>query len=329
MILAVARMPLIALALTVALLQVMPVAGGSTIRGRVLDADGQPMADVEMRAMLITTEREAVVGSATSDAEGRFSMAKVPAGRIILRAQPRPPRRVTADMNVKKLLAHPPAYFPGVLALTDAWPIDVNSDEIIELDFHMPAILVGSIKARVTGPDGYVLDQVRVMRPEGNQIKNVKVDADGIGYAEDLREGRHVVVARGRSGNDLLVAQQIVQISAGEHPVDLALRPAGKITGRVVADRGGVPPIDGLRVAASWTDGTIDLDPLATDQADVGPDGSFAIDGLFGRRAIRVGGVNAGWQVAAIRHGRTDITTSMVEIDHGSTVEVVITLTRR
>ena len=105
--------------------------------------------------------------------------------------------------------------------------------------------------------------------------------------------------------------------------------PAGKITGRVVADRGGIPPLDGMRVVASWTDGTIDLDPLAIDQADVGPDGSFTIDGLFGARAIRLSGVSAGWQVAAIRHGRTDITTSMVEIDHGSTLEVVITLTRR
>ena len=216
-----------------------------------------------------------------------------------------------------------------MLALIDAWPIDVSSDEIIELEFHMPAILVGSIKATVTGPDGYVLDQVRVMRPEGNQIKNVKVDADGIGYVEDLREGRHVVVARGRSRNERLVAQQIVHINAGEHPVDLALAPAGKITGRVVADRGGIPPLDGMRVVASWTDGTIDLDPLAIDQADVGPDGSFTIDGLFGARAIRLSGVSAGWQVAAIRHGRTDITTSMVEIDHGSTLEVVITLTRR
>jgi len=329
MILAVARMPFIALAVTVALLQSMPVAGGSTIRGRVLDADGQPMADVEMRAMLITTEREAVVGSSTSDAEGKFSIAKVPAGRIILRAQPRPPRRRTADMNVKQILAHPPAYFPGVLGLTDAWPIDVSSDEVIELDFHMPAILVGSITARVTGPDGYVLGQVRVMRPEGNQIKNVKVDADGVGFVDDLREGRHVVVARARSGNDYLVAHEIVHISAGEHPIDLALAPAGRITGRVVADRGGIPPLDGLRVVASWTDGTIELDPLATDQAEVGPDGSFTIDGLFGARAIRLSGVDAGWQVAAIRHGRTDITTSTVEIDHGSTIEVVITLTRR
>jgi hypothetical protein len=322
-------MNIIAAALTLSLvLQVLPLSGRSTIRGRVLDADGQPLADVEMRAMTID-DRQLVGASARTDSEGHFSILKVPAGRILLRAQPlwRPPTKIAGQ--VKVFPNHPPVYFPGVLAIADAWPIEVGSEETIELDFQMPVVVVGSIRARVTGPDGFILEQLRVMRPEGNQIKNVKIDADGVGYAEELREGRHVIVARGRSGKKQLIAHETVHISAGEHPVHLVLAPAATISGRLVSERGGVPPIGNMRVAAVWNDGAIDLDPLSRDETEVAPDGSFTIDGLFGMRVLRVRGLDEGWQVAAIRHGRADVTTSGIELAPGTTTEVVITLTRR
>jgi hypothetical protein len=304
-------------------------AAGATIRGRILDPDGQPMANVEVWAVLMIEERETVGGSALSDVEGRFSIGRIVPGRIILRARPRPPRRVTADVDVTKLLAHPPAYFPGVLERSEAWPIELAAGEIVELDFHMPAVVVGSIKALVTGPDGHALEQVRVMRPEANQIRNVTISADGVGYADGLREGRYVVAARGRWKDARLAAYEIVHIIGGELPVDLRLAPAARIIGRVVTELGGIPPADGLRVVAAWTDGSIDLDPLARDEAPVAPDGSFSIDGVFGRRALRVSGLTDVWQVASIRHGSSDITTSSVECEPGGAIEVLITLSRR
>lgn len=310
-------------------LQLLPIAGRSTIRGRVLDADGQPMPHVDMNALLLLDGRQMIAGTSTTDDEGGFSIDRVPAGRIILRAQPRPPSRATADGKAPAIRAHPPAYFPGVLPLDEAWPIEVGSQEIIELDFHMPPVLVGSIKTIVSGPEGYTLEQLRVMRPEGNQIRNVRLDADGVGYAEDLREGRHVVVARGRVDGQRLAAYEIAYVSPGELTVNLALAPAAKITGRVVSDRGGIPPIGNMRVAADWTDGAIDLDPLARDAADVGPDGAFTIDGLFGTRVIRVSGLTAGWHVAAIRQGRAGVPATGVELSAGGTTEITIVLSRK
>lgn len=323
-------MQITALVLSASLvLQLLPLAGRSTIRGRVFDADGRPMPDVEMRALLIAAATTPVGEIVRSDAEGRFTISRIPAGRIILRAQPQPPRRVRADQDFTRVRAHPPAFYPGVLTLPDAWPIEVGPEEIIELDFHMPPVVIGSIKTMVTGPDGYVLDELRVIRPEANQIKNVTIDADGIGYADGLREGRYTVYARARAKDVRLAAFQIVEITPGELPVNLALVPAAKLTGRIVADRGGVPPIGNMRVMAAWTDGSIDLDPLSSDQAGVAPDGSFTIDGLFGSRAVRVSGLADGWQVASIRHGRSDVTTSTINLAAGTTTELIVALTRR
>ena len=309
------------------LVAVQPAAvSQATIRGRVLDPDGQPMAGVQITVLESVTEpflRN--LGVALSAEDGRFEIA-VPARRIMLMAQPgirlrnrqpAPPRH------------HPPAYFPGVLDRLEAWPIDVKGGEIIELDFHMPPVFVGSIKTIVSGPADYSLDQVRVIRPEANQIRNVKVSEDGIGYVDSMREGRYVVSARGRSRDGLLAAWAIVQMTAGEVAVTLDLEPTASVYGRIMPDRDGLPPLGGVRVVAAWTDGTIDLDPLGRDESPVSADGSFTIDGLFGTRMFRVVGLDSGWKVAAVRQGRTDITSSGIDVPQGANVEVSIVVSRK
>jgi hypothetical protein len=258
---------------------------------------------------------------AMSDAEGKFEIQGVPPERIILRAQPRA-THATAEANWRAIASHPPAYFPGVLTLPDAWPIEVKPREIIELDFHMPPVFIGSIKTVISGPDGYTLEQLRVMRPEAKQIKNVTLSPDGIGYADSLREGRYVVAARGRLKHAPLAAFQIVHITGGEVVVALALEPAATVTGRVVVERGGVPPVGNALVAAAWTDGTINLDPIGRDEAYIGPDGSFRIEGLFGTRTFHVLGLPDGWRVSAVRQGGSDVTSSGVDLRPGATVEI-------
>lgn len=260
-------------------------------------------------------------------ADGRFEFT-VTAGRIMLKAQPRSVI-VGDEPRSRKIINYPPAYFPGVLDERDAWPIDVKPGEIIEFDFNMPPVPVGSIKAIVTGPDGYSLEYVRVTRPEAKQIRTVKMSEDGVGYVESLREGRYIVSARARSRDDLLAASEIVHMTSGEIAVALDLKKAARVYGRVVSERDGLPPLAGARVAAAWTDGTIDLDPLARDEGQVTADGSFAIDGLFGTRVFRVIGLDPGWQVVTVRQGRTNISSSGLDLAPGATSEITIVVARK
>ena len=298
----------------------------ATIRGQVFNADGKPQPDVELRVLAVASERDYPgARSAMSNADGKFEITGVPAGKILLRAQPRMSAELTAT---RRLRVHPPAYFPGVLDLKEAWPIDVKPGEIIELDFHIPAVFIGSIRTVVTGPDGYSLDQLRVIRPEANQIKNVTLD-EGVGHVDGLREGRYIVVARGRSRDALLAASQIVQITGGEVPVTLNLAPAARVSGRLIAERGAMPPIDNVRVVATWTDGNIALDPLARDESYVSADGSFRIDGLFGMRTFQVAGLPGDWNVSAVRQGSSDITSSGVDLAAGSAIELSVVLTQQ
>ena len=298
-----------------------------TIRGRVLDPDGQPMRDVQITVAEIVGDGFRNSRSITVRADGSFNIV-VRAGRIRLMAQPRP-KVVGSEPRLRRFVTHPPAYFPGVFDEFDAWPIDVKAGEIVELDFHMPPLPVGTIKATVSGPDGYSLDHVRALRPEANQIRNIAISDDGAGYLEGLREGRYIVAARGRSSDGLLAAWEIVHMIAGEVAVRLDLKPTARVYGRVMPDRDGLPPLAGVRVVAAWTDGTIDLDPLGRDEGQVTADGSFTIDGVFATRAFRVAGLDSSWQVTAVRSGRTDITASGIDLQPGSSIEVSIVVSRK
>ena len=296
-----------------------------TIRGRVLDPDGQPMRDVQITLFELVGSEFRNSKSFTLRGDGTFDTA-VTAGRILLMAQPRP-KVVGDEPRLRRFVTHPPAYFPGVFDQLDAWPIDIKAGEIVELDFHMPPLPVGSIKTVVSGPDGYSLDQVRALRPEANQIRNIKI-SDGVGFLDELREGRYIVAARGRSGDGLLAAWEIVHMIAGEVAVTLDLKPTARVYGRIMPDRDGLPPLAGVRVVAAWTDGAIDLDPLGRDEGQVSADGSFTIDGVFGTRTFRVAGLDSDWQVVAVRQGRSDISLG-IDLAPGTTIEIAIVVTRK
>lgn len=298
-----------------------------TIRGRVLDPDGRPMRDVQVTILEIAGSEFRSTTSFTLRGDGSFATA-VAAGRILLMAQPRP---VIAgdEPRLRRFVTHPPAYFPGVFDRLDAWPIDIKPGEIVELDFHMPPLPVGSIKAVVTGPDGYSLDHVRALRPEANQIRTIKLADEGVGYLDEVREGRYIITARGRSADGVLAAWEIVHMIAGEVTVTLDLKPTARVHGRIMPDRDGLPPLTGVRVAAAWTDGEIDLDPLGRDEGQVAADGSFTIDGLFGTRAFRVAGLDAGWQVVSVRQGRSEIPRRGVDLAPAATIDIAIVVGRR
>lgn len=306
----------------------MAAANHGTLRGRILDPDGQPIPRAQVTVLELVPGGEfKATRTISTSADGKFEIT-VTAGKIMLKAQP-PSVIVGSEPRLRRFVNHPPAYFPGVLDERDAWPIDVKPGEIIEFDFTMPPVPVGAVKTLVTGPDGFVLDYVRLTRPEANQVRTVRVSEDGIGYVDGLREGRYIVSARARSKDTLLAAWEIVYMTSGETAVALDLKPAARVYGRVIAERDGLPPLANTRVIAAWTDGTIDLDPLARDDGAVSADGSFTIEGVFGTRVFRVAGLDSSWRVVAIRHGRTEIPASGIDVAPGTNIEISIIVSRR
>jgi hypothetical protein len=120
----------------------------------------------------------------------------------------------------------------------------------------------------------------------------------------------------------------LIIVGAGDYDVPLQLEPTATIAGRLIVDRGGVPPVVGVTVEAPWVNDNLTLDLTGPERTSVAPDGSFTMRGLYGRRQFQLFGLSDEWHVTAVRAGRSDV-TSGIELAPGSSTEITIVVSRR
>ena len=226
---------------------------GHLATGRVVDEDDVPIAGAEirlgeppptddpMRLMRLnrSLENQAAEPAHLTDAEGRFAIADLAAGRY--------------DLEVRAG-GFAPAKVPGV-----------RVGESGTADFGTVVLIPGaSIEGRVTDPDGAAIEGAEVTADDGRQdLMFMSGNAGPRGQAQTDAEGRFVI-------SELLPDQSLtLRVSkkghssesvAGlrpplEEPLAIVLAPAGRIRG-TVADRRG-DPIQGARIGAHQDPGAM------------------------------------------------------------------------
>ena len=288
---------------------------GGVITGTILDHEGRPVPNIAVLASPPDLER-GLGGLAESDANGRFEIGGLRAGPVLVRT----------ELFGKSDVGPYRVYYPGVLESADAQPIAIEVGATVEIELRLPRVTTAAVTATVLGPEGFSLDRLRLMQPE--KKINLPISSDhGVGKVINLRSGRYLIEARARHGGKSLAAFEFVELQDLDLDVALALQPTGDVNGRIVAGRGGVPPLDGVRVAAVWVRDGTELDPMGLDEVSVGPDGVFRMDALFGTRVFKVIGLPAEWQVTQITAGRSDVTAGF-DVPAGSS-DLTIAVSRR
>src|SRR6185503_7207973 len=134
---------------------------------------------------------------------------------------------------------------------------------------------------------------------------------DGVATIKGLLEGRYFVATRARTNEQSWAAFQIIDFIAPSLDVSLHMQRAATIKGKIVAQKGGLPPLDGVVVAALWVDGDVEINPNTPDQVPVEADGTFRIDGVFGRRAFKLLRLSPEWRLHSILQGRSEVTSGI------------------
>jgi hypothetical protein len=290
---------------------------GAIVRGRVVDHDGRPVAGASVSlAGEVTSGLPAKTGR-----DGTFELTNVAGDKLRVAVDP------PASPDVPR---SPPIYYPGVLDLDEAVELDLPSGSVTTgIAIVLPRNAAHSIVVRVASPASARDVIVKLIAVAPRISRRIELSAEGVGAVKGLREGRYWIAGWARSGDDALVAFDVVDIAQDSHDVSLSLQPGGRIAGRIVAERGGLPPLDGVWIGAAWVEGDTEIDPFVPDQVAASADGLFSIDGLFGTRALQLIGLAREWQVKSVLLGRSDIASTGVEVLPGTTLHVTIVVGRQ
>jgi hypothetical protein len=193
----------------------------------------------------------------------------------------------------------------------------------------LPRVSENSLTAHVSSPAAVEGMTATLIGVTPRLVRHIRLSAEGTGTVNGLPEGRYFVWARARTADATVAAFDVVDLLHDSHELTLPLQPAGRITGRIVAQRGGLAPVDGVRVAAAWIHHGVDVDPLVPDQVEAGPDGYFSIDGLFGTRSLQLIGLSPEWQIQSVLQGRADVTSTGVDIIPGTTINLTVVVASR
>ena len=300
--------------------QVVP---GAIARGQVVSSDGRAIAQARVRlGRGMRGEPTASNTTAMTDAEGRFELTRLPAGEWRLEVEIPP---------VAGGLPPPVVYYPGGLSWEEAGGVTLAAGKVTDrLTITVPRINENTLTIFVPPADATISDiSVSVLQESPLVTRKIDLNAEGVGTIKGIMPGRYFVSARAASRDKQWAAYEVVDFVEDAYEARLQLMPTGSIAGKIIVDKGDVPPLESVIVGASWTHDGVEVNPIDIDEVQVAVDGSFRIDNLFGTRQLRLRALGLDWEVAAIRQGRADVTSSGVIVVPDATTQATIVLRRR
>ena len=287
------------------------------IVGRILDEDGNAVRNASI--LTSSPDSQTPPGFAKSDENGRFEVGGLATGPLML----------TAEFFRGGVEGSVRAYYPGVLDRTGALPLNVEAGTRTTIEMRIPRIVLGEISAVLSGPADFRLEKFVMFQPDVKSVLYLTRQDDVVARVANLRAGRYVIEARATANGRPFAGFARVDVAEGEQNIAIELQESGTLTGRVVAERGGLPPLANVRIAATWMMDGAPVDPSGPDVAPVSADGAFSFPTMFGARLFTLMGLGAEWQVVTVRAGRSDITASEYDVVPGSRTELTITVARR
>ena len=311
------------------------------ITGKVLDEDGEPLANVQVRAMrylYANGKRQWMqVQNANSSDIGEYRLADLQPGRYLVSTNPRNVGRNMVMQSNEALpqtpdLTYATTYYPSASDSTAAIPVDVGAGgEIHGIDIRLVKTRAWRVRGKVSGPGGERgrgAIQVVLIPAEGpvnNPLMSMARPPDGQFEIRSVPAGSYTLRASSQAGGQVYAAETPVQVT-GNHVdgITLVLASGGDVQGTVkLVDADA--PVDLRNVSVM-------LRPVGfmgiggpPQRARVGDDLKFAIKGVPPAKfAVNVSGIPNTCYVKSVQFGGRDVTAAGLDMSAGGALEVVI-----
>lgn len=322
----------------------VPLFHGGAIAGRVLDVHGDPLENVEVRAMAIPKSgrgRPQMRGGISTNDIGEFRVARLPPGRYLLMVVP---HRFDFNPNepLQEDLQPMPTYYPAALSAGEAQPIAIErGTSITGLDLVALEGVSSVVSGTVIDPSGQPVRgngaiMARMLTDGGafggGPVSNAQIKPDGT-FQIKLAPGDYQLEARAPrlpvgSNGPPLVGIARVTVAGGVSDVAIVLGGGATVSGRVVFEGTSEPPpapttAGGVRVGFNSFDGSLCQVGRNTPQ----PGWTFTVEGIIGTCRVQFFGNIPKWSVKAIVHGDTDLMDRPVTFasEQWKNVQIILT----
>ena len=303
----------------------------AAISGKILDEANEPVRSAEVqlvqwanadgKRVLVTRDWD------STDDRGEYRFGWLAGGTYFVAVTGTPwyaRQGAAGPSDALHTAAFAPAYYPGVMDVTQAAPVTVGPGEEARADVRLTSVRGAAVTVKLNGPVDWSgrLDLVSdgLGGSEGNQGAASFSGGAGRHVFNGVPPGRYLVQAQGPSKNGNLVASHRITVGGEDVSVELQPRPAATVSGSVrMQDPGGKLPSQLYVTLISQADS------MALSAA-VWPDGTFSFPSLLTQKwkpVLRGGGAFA----TQIQVEGTDLSDGLLDVIEGQSITLSIVAT--
>jgi hypothetical protein len=280
---------------------------GASVRGRIVDEDGNPKPSCNVTAMQFRDTGMGRTlqqfGSSQSDAKGEYRISNIARGKYYIQAHcyltvplPHAFLRRTSTMDVPTL-TYAPLFYPGAADLAGAAKVEASPGaNIAGIDFQMVAARGVTVRGRVdSAPDRNIHITLAPKDPVGRELRSQEARvnaATGQFQIPNVPPGSYELVAMASAEGHSYFGKVSVEVGATPlDPIDLVLAAAPAISGSIsIEGETTRTPMNKVSVMMNPLEGRAMMAPQP--QTELQSDGTFIFNSVMpGHWRLFVNGV--------------------------------------
>jgi hypothetical protein len=308
------------------------MSGGAAVSGSVVDAAGEPLQGVVVRALIVRSENGRLVARGfgwerVTDDRGRYRLFGLVPGSYLIVASLDATEFTSGSSTA---VGYAPLYFPGTTSVDGAQPVRVESgSDMSGADLTYATAVTSRLTGTVIMSDGEpfrgrvslgISQRSGAIAPDP---RIVPIESDGSFELTDVAAGDYVLQTLGEpgAGTPREFGSEFVTVADRDPPPVMIRTSVGTtLEGRFLVEGMLEPPMRAYSLHASPTD--LDRSPpggRGPAGLAIQDDGRFALTGLFGPMRLTAPEAMPGWYLKSVMIGGVDVTDSSFDFGRAGT----------